>query len=118
LVTNDWKFSKIVTAFDLNPNDLVNALPEVDKLRIIDFRPPTGIKKLASRNFRWRKDWPVQEYFLRRVVSVLFAGQFDDTGDELRFVGASLSAASMLRLPAGVRKLTGEFEHLAQQDAR
>jgi hypothetical protein len=39
-------------------------------------------------------------------------------GDALRFVGGTLSAASMLRLQASLQRLAGEFEHLAQQDAR
>jgi transcriptional regulator with XRE-family HTH domain len=118
LVTNDWKFSEIVNTFQLGPNELVNALLKIDKLRIIDFRPPTRIRKLASRNFSWRKDGPVQEYFLLRVVPEFFSGRFDGGGDELRFVGGTLSAASMLRLQASLQRLTGEFEHLAQQDSR
>jgi transcriptional regulator with XRE-family HTH domain len=118
LVTNDWKFSEIVKVFELGPSDLVDVLLKLDKLRIIDFQPPTRIRKLASRNFAWRKDGPVQDYFLRRVVPEFFAGRFDEAGDEMRFVGGSLSAASMLRLQSAVQRLVGEFEHLAQQDAR
>src|SRR5580698_2081995 len=118
LVTNDWKFSEIVTAFELDPSELVDVLLKIDKLRIIDFRPPTRIRKLASRNFGWRKDGPVQEYFLRRVVPEFFAGRFDGAGDELRFLGGALSSGSMLRLQVSLQRLAGEFEHLAQQDAR
>jgi transcriptional regulator with XRE-family HTH domain len=118
LVTNDWKFSEIVNTFELEPSDLVDALLKIDKLRIIDFRPPNRIRKLASRNFGWRKDGPVQEYFLSRVVPEFFAGRFDGGGDQLRFVGGTLSAASMLRLQASLLRFAGEFEHLAQQDAR
>jgi DNA-binding Xre family transcriptional regulator len=118
LVTNDWKFSEIVNTFELDPNELVEVLLKIDKLRIIDFRSPTRIRKLASRNFGWRKDGPVQGYFLKRVVPEFFAGRFDGGGDELRFVGGTLSAASMLRLQASLQRVAGEFEHLAQLDAR
>jgi transcriptional regulator with XRE-family HTH domain len=118
LVTNDWSFPEIVNTFELSPSELVAVLLKIDKLRIIDFRPPTRIRKLASRNFGWRKDGPVQEYFLRRVVPEFFGGRFDGSGDELRFVGGTLSPASMLRLQVSVQRLAAEFEHLAQQDAR
>jgi transcriptional regulator with XRE-family HTH domain len=118
LVTNDWKFSEIVNTFELDPSALVDVLLKIDKLRIIDFRPPTRIRKLASRNFSWRKDGPVQGYFLKRVVPEFFAGRFDGGGDELRFVGGTLSAASMLRLQASLQRVALEFEHLAQLDAR
>jgi hypothetical protein len=118
LVTNDWKFSEIVNTFELDASELIDVLLKIDKLRIIDFRPPNRIRKLASRNFGWRKDGPVQEYFLSRVVPEFFAGRFDGEGDQLRFVGGTLSAASMLRLQASLQRFAGEFEHLAQQDAR
>jgi transcriptional regulator with XRE-family HTH domain len=118
LVTNDWKFSEIVNTFELDPSELVDVLLKIDKLRIIDFRPPTRIRRLTSRNFGWRKDGPVQAYFLRRVVPEFFAGRFDGGGDELRFVGGTLSSASMLRLQTSLQRFAGEFEHLAQQDAR
>jgi transcriptional regulator with XRE-family HTH domain len=118
LVTNDWSFAEIVKTFELDASELVEVLLHVDKLRIIDFRPPTRIRKLSSRHFGWRKDGPVQEYFLRRVVPEFFSGRFDEAGDELRFVGGTLSATSMLRLQTSVQKLATEFEHLAQQDAR
>ena len=118
LVTSDWKFSEIVTAFEHDPNELIGALLKVDKLRVIDIQPPARIRKLASWNFSWRKDGPVQDYFLRRVVPEFFAGRFDSPGDELRFVGGVLSKTSMLRLQSAIHRVVGEFEHLAQQDAR
>jgi hypothetical protein len=118
LVTNDWKFSEIVNAFELAPDLLIDALLKVDQLRIIDFTPPTRIRRLTSRNFSWRKDGPIQEYFLSRVVPEFFAGRFETAGDELRFFGAALSPASMLRLQASLQRVAGEFEHLSQQDAR
>ena len=118
LVTNDWKFSEIVNTFELDASELIDVLMKIDKLRIIDFRPPNRIRKLASRNFGWRKEGPVQEYFLSRVVPEFFAGRFDGEGDQLRFVGGTLSTASMLRLQASLQRFAGEFEHLAQQDAR
>ena len=45
LVTNDWKFSEIVNAFELPPDLLIEVLLKVDTLRIIDFTPPTRIRR-------------------------------------------------------------------------
>jgi hypothetical protein len=36
----------------------------------------------------------------------------------MRFVGGTLSAASMLRFQASLRRVAGEFERLAHQDSR
>jgi transcriptional regulator with XRE-family HTH domain len=118
LVVNNWKVSEIINTFRLEQNDLVNLLLKLDRLRIIDYRPPVRIKKLTARNFSWRKDGPVHAYFIRRVIPEFFDSRFEAPGDEFRFVGGMLSEASLLRLRASLRHVASEFESLAQQDAR
>lgn len=118
LVVNNWKVSEIVNTFRLDHNDLTNLLLKLDRLRIIDYRPPVRIKKLTARNFNWRKDGPVHAYFIGRVMPEFFNSRFEAPGDEFRFVGGMLSEASLLRLRASLRHVASEFETLAQQDAR
>jgi transcriptional regulator with XRE-family HTH domain len=118
LVVNDWKFDEIVSAFQLDENQLVSLLLKLDELRIVDFQPPKRMRKLTARNFSWRKDGAVQEYFLRRVIPEFFNARFDAPGDEFRFVGGLLSSTSMLRLQASIRRFAADYEQLAHQDAR
>ena len=118
LIVNDWKFDEIVSAFQLDENELVSLLLKLDELRIVDFQPPKRMRKLTARNFSWRKDGAVQEYFLRRVIPEFFNARFDSAGDEFRFVGGLLSSSSMLRLQASIRRFADEYEQLAHQDAR
>jgi transcriptional regulator with XRE-family HTH domain len=118
LVVNDWKFGEIVATFRLDENALVDIVLKMDRLRIVDFRPPTRIRKLTSRNFSWRKDGPVHEYFIRRVIPEFFNARFDLPGDEFRFMGGTLSSGSMLRMQASLRRTASEFEQLAHHDAR
>jgi transcriptional regulator with XRE-family HTH domain len=118
LIVNDWKFDEIVSTFQFDANELVNVLLKLDKLRIVDFRPPNRMRKLTARNFGWRKDGAVQEYFLRRVIPEFFNARFDLPGDEFRFLAGTLSSGSMHRLQASIRRLVAEFEQLAHQDAR
>ena len=118
LVVNDWKMSEIVGTFHLDHQELSALLAKLDRLRIIDFRPPVRIKKLTGRNFQWRKDGPVHAYFIERVCPEFFNSRFETAGDEFRFVAGMLSEASLLRLRASLRHVAAEFETLAQQDAR
>ena len=118
LIVNDWKFDEIVSIFRLTENQLVSVLLKLDALRIIDFRPPKRMRKLTARNFSWRKDGAVQAYFLRRVIPEFLDSRFDAQGDEFRFVGGLLSASSVLRLQASIRRFAAEYEQLAHQDAR
>lgn len=118
LIVNDWKFAEIIATFRLDANELIDILLRLDRLKIVDFRPPVRVRRLTARNFSWRKDGPVQAYFLRRVVPEFFDAGFEALGDEMRLVGGTLSAASMLRFQASLRRLAAEFEQLAHQDSR
>jgi DNA-binding Xre family transcriptional regulator len=118
LIVNDWRFDEITSTFELDANQLIAILLKLDALRIVDFRPPKRMRKLTARNFSWRKDGAVQEYFIRRVLPEFFKTAFDQAADEFRFVGGLLSSASMLRLRASIRRVAAEFEQLYHQDAR
>jgi len=118
LIVNDWKFSDIVSTFRLGENELVSILLSMDKLRIVDFRPPNRVRKLTARNFSWRKTGPVQGFFIRRVLPEFFSSTFEATGDEFKFMGGTLIPESRLRLQSSIRRVAAEFEQLARQDAR
>lgn len=118
LVVNDWKFADIVSTFRLSDSELVTILLSMEKLRIIDFRPPNRMRKLTSRNFSWRKVGPVQNFFIRRVLPEFFNAQFDATGDEFKFMGGTLTPVSRLRLQSSLRRVAAEFEQLVRQDVR
>jgi transcriptional regulator with XRE-family HTH domain len=118
LVVNDWKFSEIVATYRIDENELVNILLKMDKLRIVDFRPPTRMRKVTARNFSWRKDGPVHAYFIRRVIPEFFNARFDEPGDEFRFMAGTLTPASVLRLQSSIQRVVAEFEQLTHQDVR
>ena len=118
LVVNDWKFSEIIATFRLDENELVNILLKMDRLRIVDFRPPTRMRKLTARNFSWRKDGPVHAYFIRNVIPEFFNARFDGPGDEFRFMAGTLTPASVLRLQSSIQRVVAEFEQLTHQDTR
>jgi transcriptional regulator with XRE-family HTH domain len=118
LSINDWKFEEIVDTYQLDANELVSLLLKLDKLGIVEFRPPTRIRKLTARNFGWRRDGPVHEYFLRKVVPDFFQSQFKGSGDALHFLAGMLSTASLQRLQASLRQVATEFDELARADSR
>lgn len=112
LIVNDWKFDEIVSTFQLSDNQLISILLKLESFGIVDFRPPKRMRKLTARNFTWRKDGAVQAYFLRCVIPEFFDARFELPGDELQFLGGLLSAPSMLRLQASIRRVMAEFEQL------
>lgn len=118
LLVNRWTLDDITEAIELSENDLVSLLLSLDELGIVRFKPPRGVQILTARNFAWRKDGPVHDFFLQRVVPEYFRMRFDGAGDEFYFVAGSLSQASRLRFKSALNRITAEFEGLARQDAR
>jgi transcriptional regulator with XRE-family HTH domain len=118
LLVNRWTLEDITAAIELSENDLARLLLSLDELGIVRFRPPRGVQILTARNFAWRKDGPVHEFFLQRVVPEYFRMRFDGAGDEFYFVAGSLSQASRARFKSALNRITAEFEELARQDAR
>ena len=118
LLVNDWKWAEITATFDFDDNTLTSALLKLDTLRIVNFRPPRRVGKLTARNFAWRKDGPVHEFFLARVAPEFLRARFDGPLDELRLIGGMLSAASRAHVKAAIEHVAQEFEDLAHRDAR
>jgi len=42
LLVNEWRIADIIETFDLDENAIVGALLELDRLKIVDYRPPTA----------------------------------------------------------------------------
>lgn len=118
LVVNDWKWHEVTSTFQLDDNALVSVLLRLDELGIVDYRPPRRIRKLTARNFAWRKDGPVHEFFLSRVAPEFLRSHFDAANDELRFIGGLLSATSQMQMKASIGRLAQEFDEYARRDAR
>jgi transcriptional regulator with XRE-family HTH domain len=118
LLVNDWKFRDIVSAFQMDENEIIDILLRLDRLKIIDYRPPHGVRKLTSRNFSWRKDGPVNKFFITRFVPEYFQSAFDGSGDAFRFVGGTLSPESLTQFKMSLERLAAQFEELARHDAR
>ena len=118
LLVNDWRFQDIISAFQIDENDLVDILLRLDRLKIIEYRPPHRVQKLTARNFSWRKDGPVHKFFVNRFVPEYFQSAFEGQGDALRFVGGTLSPESLSQFKSSLERLAAEFEELARRDAR
>lgn len=117
LLANEWRLVDITKTFDLDENMLVSALLELDRLKIIDYRPPDRVRRLTARNFSWRRDGPVHTFFVEKVASEFLRGAQQDP-DAFHFVGGTLSVASFERMRRAIEQIAREFAELSRRDAR
>lgn len=118
LVLNRWSVADIVATYDFSERDIERMLFKLDRLKIIELLPFNRFRLLTARNFTWRKNGPVQQYFATRIQSEFFASSFGGAGEELRFVGGMLSPDSIRQMHRAIGRLAAEFDELAERDSR
>lgn len=118
LVTNHWNFQEILEHFTLTEVELIRLLAKLDKLKMIQLLPGNRVKLLTAKNFSWRKDGPVQNFFYKNVQTEFFKSRFDQADEYMRFRVGMLSMESKQRLMKSLEKLSREFEELSREDAK
>lgn len=118
LVTNHWQFSEILQHFTLQETELIRLLAKLDKLHMIQLLPGNRVKLLTAKNFSWRKDGPVQNFFYKNVQTEFFKSKFDQEDEYMRFMVGMLSVESKQRFQKSLNKLSREFEELSREDAK
>lgn len=118
LLINHWSFEEIIGTFDIDENEMISLLLILDRLQIVDYRPPRRVRKLTARNFSWRKDGPVQAFFLQRIVPEFFDVHGEQPGDTFHFVAGMLTEASRQHLSNAMLHLAREFDELSHRDNR
>ena len=117
LLINGWPLAAITTTFAIDDPEAERLLIRLHRARIIELLPFNRVKLLTARNFTWRKDGPVQKFFVREVQREFLDSAFSGPGEHLRFVAGLLSRASLAQLQQSVDRLAREFDELVRRDA-
>ena len=118
LVLSHWQFEDILKSYQLTEHEAIQLLSRLDRLGMIDLLPGNRIRLLTARNFSWRKDGPMQQFFEREVLRDFLASRFSAPREQMRFVGGLLSWASLERLQQGMERLAREFNELVAADSK
>jgi len=116
LTLNRWSENEILEIFAFRRSELEQRLRQLERLGLIEVMESGRIKLLAARNFTWRKDGPIQNYFATRVLPEFLATRFDAPGEQMNFVGGMLSRASVHKVQGMMEALARELDALVNQD--
>ena len=117
LLLNGWPLAEITSTFAIDDAEAERLLFRLHRARIIELLPFNRVKLLTARNFTWRKDGPVQRFFVREVQREFLESSFAAPGEHLRFVAGLLSRASLAQLQQSMDRLAREFDELSRRDA-
>lgn len=116
-VLNRWTFEDILSHYTFSEHEVVQKLARLDRLKIIELLPKNRIKLLVAPNFSWRKNGPIQQFFLNTIEKELFNAQFDKPDHKLVVLNGMLSGQSNGELQKKIERLAREFDQLNNADA-
>lgn len=116
LVLNRWRLDEISNVYDISGPQLTLRLVKLERLGMIELLPFDRIRLRTARNFRWRKEGPIQAFFAEKVLPDFLKTRFEAPDERMHFVGGLLSQASISRLQDGVDALAKLLDDLVAQD--
>jgi transcriptional regulator with XRE-family HTH domain len=116
LVVNGWTYDELLERYTFTPADLVRALTRLDRLRVIELLPGNRIKVLISPNFAWRRNGPIQRFFVERMQDDYFANQFLQDHEVFMLVPGMLTHASARAVIQKMQELAAVFNDFNRGD--
>jgi len=116
-VLNRWTIKDILKNYKLEKTQVIHHLATLDKMKLIDLLPGDRIKVLASSNFNWIENGPIQQFFQEKVSQDIFNTRFDRQTEKLIVANAMLTKKSNAVLQKKLDKLLLELNQLNNEDA-
>jgi len=116
-VINGFSYHDLLEQYKLDEHQCLMKLVLLDKMKLIELQAGNRIKLLASPNFHWRSNGPIQRFFQQRVVKDFFNSTFSQPTEKLLVLNGLISEASNAELQVKMQRLAQEFTetHLSEQ---
>ena len=116
-IFNYWRFEQILAEYKFAETELIQLLAKLDRLHIIDLLPFNRFKLVVDKNFTWRPNGPIQNFFQQHAQPEFLNAKFQNRDEALIFINGELSENSRIALLRQLKKLTQEFNRLHEEDA-
>lgn len=67
-VRDGWKFTEIITYYNINEHECIQLLAKLDRLRIIDLLPNNHYRSLIAQDFRWIPGGELEKFMQQEVM--------------------------------------------------
>ncbi len=118
LLLNHFSYQQIIADYTIEAHEGIQLLTKLDHLGLIELLPNNKIRMRLSRNFNWRKNGPIQQFFEEKVQSEFFKSRFDQDGEMRIVLNGMLSVHSLKVINQRFQRLALEFENLVKDDRK
>jgi len=118
LVINGWKYDEILNAYSYTPHQLVRYLATLDRIKLIELLPKNRFHLLVSPRFGWRRNGPIQRFFVEKIQRDFLDSQFTGETESLLFLSGMLTPSSRSVLSKRLEDVAKEFNELNRKDSQ
>ncbi len=93
-------------------------LARLDKLKMITLLPNNRYKTLISKDFKWQKNGPLEQFLSNEVISCFLNSSFNEPNESRFYLNGSYSQSSIDILLTKLEQLKLDAAHLNKQDAK
>lgn len=116
LIVNGWQYDAILRDYQFSAAQLIRHLARLDRIKLIELLPNNRVQLRVSPRFGWRKNGPIQRFFVEHLQQDFFNSRFAGEDETFRFLTAMLTPASRGVLQKRMDDLAREFNELNEVD--
>ncbi|MCB1555283.1 MAG: helix-turn-helix transcriptional regulator [Xanthomonadales bacterium] len=117
LVLNRWQQKEVLERYSWTEAQWTLLLARLDRLGIVELLPGNRTRPRTRRNFRWRREGPMQRFFQHTLLPEFFKRGFDREHDRLLLLSGMVSSRSAEVIERRLQELAEEFDLMMAQDA-
>lgn len=117
-VLNRYRFDDVLASYQIERHALQRLFARLDLIGIIELLPENRYRLRVSRGFRWRRNGPIERFFIQSVLTSFLDRALVRTHDSFRFAWGTVTDETANRFLEKLRRLYDEFNEAADTDAQ
>lgn len=117
LTLNRWSQEEVLATCRLTVPEYTLLMARLDRMGLIELLPGNKYRVRTARNFRWRRDGPMERMFRAQLLPEFFRAPFTAAEESLQVLSGMCSPASMAIVQRKLDEVAGEFDALIAADA-
>lgn len=117
LTLNRWTEEEALSRYRFSKAEWTALLVKLDRLGVIELLPENRYRVLTARNFRWRRNGPMERFLLQRLPSEFLDRPFLGPNERLILLNGMMTPASAEKIARLLSEAAEEFDALLAADA-